>query len=177
LDALLAGPWGPLVIFGLRIGDVSLTTVRTILLVRGQRLLVPVIAVFETLIWIVAIGAALKHLSDPWHVAGYVGGFAAGNVVGMWLEDKLAVGVVSAQIFSRREGARIAAALRGEDFRATELVGHGRDGAVTILLSVVRRRRLPRLIAAAREVDPDVFVSVAEARETGFGRVFAPYRK
>lgn len=177
MDALFAGPWGPLVIFCLRIGDVSLTTVRTILIVRGQRLLVPVIAVFETLIWILAIGAALRHLNDPWHVAGYVGGFAAGNVVGMWLEEILAVGVVSAHVFSRREGARIAEDLRAQGFRATELVGRGRDGAVTILLSVVRRRDLDRLIEVARDADPDVFVSVEEAREPARGRVFAALRK
>ncbi len=172
----MGGPWGPLVIFCLRIGDVSLTTVRTILILRGQKVMVPVIAVFETLIWVLAIGSALSHLNSPLHVAGYVLGFASGNVVGMWLEEKLAVGVVSAHVFSRSAGAAVARALRAQGFGATELLGQGRDGAVTVVLSVARRRDLPRLMDAAHGADAEAFVTVEEARE-GRGRVFAAYRK
>lgn len=177
MSALYAGPWGPLIVFGLRICDVSLTTMRTLLIVRGQRFLVPIIAVFETMIWLTAIGNALTHLDNHWLLAGYVLGFASGNVVGMWLEEKLAVGVVSAHVFSRREGKRVGAALRASGYRVTEIVGQGRDGAVTVLFCVTRRRDLDRLIEIARTEDPDAFVTVEEAREAVQGRVFAALRK
>jgi uncharacterized protein YebE (UPF0316 family) len=173
----MGGPWGPLVIFCLRIGDVSLTTVRTILILRGQKILVPVIAVFETLIWVTAIGSALSHMNSPLHVAGYVLGFASGNVAGMWLEEKLAVGLVSAHVFSRTAGPAVAKALRGAGFGATELTGTGRDGTVTIVFSVARRRDLPRLMETAHAADAAAFVTVEEARTTGSGRVFSALRK
>jgi uncharacterized protein YebE (UPF0316 family) len=93
IEQLFGGPWGPLVIFLLRIVDVSLATVRMLLSVRGQKLLVPLIGFFEVLIWLFAAGNAIRHLSSPYHVIGYAGGFAAGTAVGLWVEEKLAFGL------------------------------------------------------------------------------------
>ena len=46
MDALFASAWGPLVIFLLRICDVSMATMRMLLSVRGIKSLVPIIGFF-----------------------------------------------------------------------------------------------------------------------------------
>ena len=78
MDALLAAPIGALLIFLLRIVDVSMSIMRMILAVRGHRVAAASIGFFEVLIWLVAVGAALEHLDSWLHIVGYAAGFAAG---------------------------------------------------------------------------------------------------
>jgi hypothetical protein len=58
---VFAGPWGPFVIFGLRIIDVSLSTVRILPAVRGRKQLVPIIGFVEVLVWLFAAGNAIRN--------------------------------------------------------------------------------------------------------------------
>src|SRR5690606_29699166 len=140
LDPLFAGPWGPVLIFSLRIIDVSLATVRVLLAVRNHRMIVPVLGFFEVTVWIVAVGSAIRNLESGWHVLGYATGFAAGNFVGLWIEEKLAFGFATVRIVSAYGGVELAEALRDRGFGVTEFSGQGRDGPVEVVYAVLRRR-------------------------------------
>jgi uncharacterized protein YebE (UPF0316 family) len=164
IDVLFAGPWGPVLIFCLRIFDVSLSTMRILLAVRGQRAIVPVIGFFEVLIWIFAVGNAIRHLDSSLHLLGYAGGFAAGNVVGMWIEEKLAIGLATVRIISRHSGVELADALRAFGFGATEFAGQGREGRVEVVHTVVQRRDIPKVFIEVDRWDPDAFVTIEEPR-------------
>ena len=164
LAQVFAGPWGPLVIFLLRIIDVSLATTRMLLAVRGQRVLVPIIGFFEVLIWLFAAGNAIQFLDSPLHVVGYAGGFAAGNVVGLWVEEKLALGLATVRIISEHGGVELADALREMGFGVTEFTGQGREGIVEVVYTVARRADTPRILRTVGEWAPDSFVTVEEPR-------------
>lgn len=79
MDVLFALPYGPLVIFAMRVIDVSIGTLRVIVLVRGHRSLAAAVGFFEVLVWIVAVAQALQHLESAYHVIGYAGGIVAGT--------------------------------------------------------------------------------------------------
>lgn len=161
----------------LRICDVSLATVRVLLAVRGARLIVPLIGFFEVLIWIFAVGSAIRHLESGWHVFGYAGGFAAGNVVGLWLEEKLAFGLASIRIISRHGGVEVAEALRELGYGVTEFAGHGREGLVEVVYTVVRRRQIPQIMAQVQRWDPEAFVTVETPQQIHRGMMFQKRRK
>jgi uncharacterized protein YebE (UPF0316 family) len=169
LEALFAGPYGPLVIFLLRIVDVSLSTVRILLAVRGHRSFVPVIGFFEVLIWVLAVGNAIRFLDSGWHLLGYAGGFATGTWVGMKLEERLAIGYATIRAVSRYVGVELADALRGLGFGVTEFAGQGRDGGVEVVYTVCMRRDIPRVIAEVERWDPQAFITVEEPRDIRFG--------
>jgi uncharacterized protein YebE (UPF0316 family) len=177
IDALFAGPWGPLVIFLLRIVDVSMATMRQLLVMRNSRMAAPVIGFFEVLIWIFAVGSAIRNMGSPWHVLGYASGFAVGNVVGLWLEEKLAMGLASIQIVSRTGGVELATALRDRGFGVTAWAGQGRDGKVEVAHTVVKRRQIVEVLAVVDTCDPDAFVSVEEPRAIRRGWMFPGRRK
>lgn len=169
IDALFAGAWGPLLIFVLRIFDVSLSTLRILLSMRNQRVLVPIIGFFEVLIWIFAVGSAIRNLESMWHVLGYAGGFATGNIVGLWIEGKLAIGLATLRIISRAGGVELAEALRERGYGVTEFFGQGREGRVEIVYTAVARREIPRVLDEVARWDPDAFVTVEEPREVRRG--------
>ncbi len=165
IDAMFAGPWGPVLIFILRIFDVSLSTLRILLSMRNQRVMVPIIGFFEVLIWIFAVGSAIRNLESVWHVLGYAGGFAMGNIVGLWIEGKLAIGLATLRIISRAGGVEIAEALRDRGYGVTEFFGQGREGRVEIVYTAVARREIPRVLDEVSRWDPEAFVTVEEPRE------------
>lgn len=142
-------------IFLARVCDVSLGTLRTIVIFRGYRLLAGVLGFFEVLIWLLAAGQVIRHL-DAWYLAvAYAGGFATGNVVGSWLEAKLAIGLELVRIISTTPGSDLAGGLTRAGYDVTELgavANAARD--VQVVLVVERRRRVPVLMRCVAQLDP-----------------------
>lgn len=176
ISSLFAGPWGPLVIFGLRIVDVSLSTVRILLAVRGRKLLVPIIGFVEVLVWLFAAGNAIRHLDSIWHILGYAFGFSAGTSVGLWIEEKLAIGIATMRIITMRTGAGLAEGLRTLGCGVTEFTGQGRQGPVEVLNTVVTRRQIPLVLREIERWDPDAFITIEEPREIRRGWMFSTPR-
>jgi uncharacterized protein YebE (UPF0316 family) len=174
---LLAGPLGPILIFGLRIVDVSLATLRMLLSMRNARKLVPLIGLAESLIWVVAVGTAIQNLHSIWHILGYSGGFATGTAVGLWIEGKLAVGLATVRVISTGRGEAVADALRDRGFGVTEFPGYGRQGRVEMLYTVVKRRQIPQVIQEVEALDGEAFISVEEPRTIRRGWMFPARRK
>jgi uncharacterized protein YebE (UPF0316 family) len=176
VQELLAGPAGPFVIFGLRIVDVSMGTVRVLLVVRNAKVLVPLIGFFEILIWISAVSGVVANLDSPLLMVGYAGGFATGNVIGLHIEERIALGLATVRTVVMEEGARVAGVLRQAGFGVTEMEGMGRDGPVEVLYSVIPRRHVQRFLAILDREAPRSFVVVDEPRGIRRGWMF-PSRK
>ena len=174
LELLFAGAWGPLLVFCLRIFDVSFTTLRILLSVRDARWVVPVLAFFEVSIWLAAAGHAMAHLTNPIYVLGYTTGYATGTWVGLWLEQKLAFGWASLQVISRLPGGAVADHLRQRGIAVTELTGKAHVGRVDIVQAVLKRRELPAALATIERCDPDAFVMVEQPNVAQRGWLLAP---
>lgn len=165
LGALFASPlYGPLLIFACRICDVSLDTMRVIFAIRGKRGIAAVLGFFMALIWIFAVGNAIKHLDSIWHILGYAGGYAMGTFVGITIERALAYGVATVRVVSQHSGVEIAEALRSRGYGVTEFPGFGRDGVVEIVDCVVQRSHLDEVVAIIAKWDDDAFVTVEEPK-------------
>lgn len=161
-------PWemilGGLFIFVMRICDVTLGTIRLILLTRGQKYHAAALGFFEVLIFLVAISAVIRSADNVWNVLGYCAGFAVGNIVGVTIEERIALGYSMIRIFTSNKGAEIAQALRSNDFGATETFGQGRDGVVSIVVTAVRRRDVGQVQRTVGQVDDNAFIVIDEAR-------------
>ncbi|MFT7461986.1 MAG: hypothetical protein ACI9EF_000321 [Pseudohongiellaceae bacterium] len=155
-------------------------TVRTILVIRGHKLAAAVIGFFEILIWLLAASQVLQQL-DKWYLAvAYAGGFALGNITGMWLEGRLALGVELVRAISRSGDVNLAAELRSHGYSITQMTGMSdTDQPVEVLLVVESRRRVPELLDVIHEADPDALCTISDVRryaprvrprQTGIGR-------
>ncbi len=159
--------WGiALLIFCLRICDVSMGTMRTIAVVQGKLKMSVALGFFEVLIWICGVSQVMAGFTKyPLLAVAYAAGFATGNGVGILLEKKIALGSVVLTIISPREGPAIAERLRCEGQRLTTFEGSGRDGPVTMIYTTCPRRGMRRLLETARQIDPRLFYTVEPLRE------------
>lgn len=159
----------PLLIFAARIVDVSLDTMRIIFLNRGRKLIAPVLGFFQALIWVVAISQVMKNLANPVCFFAYGAGFAAGNYIGLLIEEKVASGLLTIRIITSQGCAALVSALRQAGHGATTLTGYGVNGPVDILFVVSRRRNMPTIIGLIKEHAPRAFYSTEEVRSTTGG--------
>ena len=162
VDLLFASPLGALLIFGCRIVDVSCDTLRVLFAIRGKRGVAGALGFVQALIWIFAVGNAVKHLDSPLHILGYAGGYATGTVVGITIEQLLAYGLAQLRIVSSHGGVEIAEALRECGFGVTEFAGFGRQGSVEVVSTVVQRAHIAEVMRVVDRYDPQAFVTAAE---------------
>jgi uncharacterized protein YebE (UPF0316 family) len=159
-------------IFFLRVTDMTLDTLRVLFVMRGRKSIAWVLSFFAAGVFVLAIGTALSDLSNPLNIIGYAAGFATGNVIGMWIEERLAIGHILLSIVSPRFGAAIAERLRQQGFAVTEVPAFGKDGAVTMLNCSVLRKHVDSVRMMVNEVDPQAFITAGDIRPVrrGFWR-------
>ncbi len=155
---------GALTIFGLRITDMSLDTLRMLFVVRGRKDIAWVLGFCQSVVFVIAITRVLSNLSNPLTVLGYAAGFATGNVLGMLVEERLAIGHIQLQIVTRRHGAALAKALRAGGYGVTEISARGRDGTVRLLTTSVLRKDLAHARHIVHETDREAFITSEDVR-------------
>jgi uncharacterized protein YebE (UPF0316 family) len=160
MEAILGG----LLIFVLRLSDVTLGTLRILMTVRGRKPLAAAIGFVEVTIFIVAISRVVRNVDNIWLVLGYSAGFAAGTLVGMTIEERLALGWTVVRVISSDLSKHLAEVLRTAGFGVTEMAGHGMKGDVGIFEVVVRRTDLPKVLQMVDQVEGKAFVTVEETR-------------
>jgi uncharacterized protein YebE (UPF0316 family) len=160
LDAIFLAAF----IFVLRIVNSALGTVRVIVTVHQHRWLSSALSFIEALIFAFVIANVVNDLSNFLNLMAYCGGFALGNYIGMVIESRYITSYMTATIIVHDKGHDIAATLRQHGYGVTETLGEGRDGTVTMLRSVLLQRDVPDMLTVVRQVHPEAFVSVEEAR-------------
>ena len=162
-------PWeslsGALVIFGLRLTDVPIGTLKTVLMVRGMRTWATILGLLEVTIWLTAMGRVMDHLDNPWNIGGYALGYSAGTWLGMWLESRLAFGSVEVHTISMTHSAEVAEVIRAAGYGVTQFQGYGQSGPVCIVGTIAERKHLDNLLKRIHAVDPNAFVTVDDSRQ------------
>jgi uncharacterized protein YebE (UPF0316 family) len=156
-----------LIIFFLRIVDVSMGTVRTLAVVAGHIRISVVLGFLEVLIWVFAISQVIQTVAEsPLVLFMYAGGFATGNAVGILVERRLALGRRVVRLISNQRGHEIAAALRAAGQPVTTFRGEGRDGERLLIYLLCERKRLPEIVRLSRDIDPDLFYVIEPVSES-----------
>lgn len=159
----------PLLVFVARIADVALGTMRIIFVSRGRRNLAPLLGFVEVLIWISVVSQVVRGANDLPAYLSYAAGFAAGNYVGMLIEERLALGTLMVRVILAHKGDELAGQLRQGGFGVTVVTGQGAHGPVNLLYTIVKRKDLGPVTAIIHRVCPGAFFSVEEVRSSEMG--------
>jgi uncharacterized protein YebE (UPF0316 family) len=156
-------------IFALRVADMTLDTLRVLFVMRGKKQVSWVLGFFQSAIFVLAIGRVLSQVNNPLNVIGYAAGFATGNVVGMIIEERIAIGHILVTIISPRRGSAIVTHLRQNGYAVTELSGRGKDGMVSIIHCSVLRKQVDPVQKLVNEIDPEAFITIEDVRPLKHG--------
>ena len=163
----------PLIIFFARICDVSLGTMRIVFVSKGKKNIAPILGFFELFIWIVVINEVFKSADSIACYFAYAGGYAAGNYVGMNIEERLAIGSQIIKVFSAKDVAALQKSLNDAGFGTTVVDGDGSAGKVKILYTIINRKTSEQARKMLIEFDPLIFYVVEDVRLVKSG-IFPP---
>jgi len=161
-----------LLIFIVRVVATTLDTIRVILTMRSSKFWVWLLGFINSLIWVLTFAFVMSDIENMVNIIFYAAGFATGNVMGMWIEDKLAVGFAEVRVISSKWGAAILDVLRKNNYAVTEIPARGKDGMVSVITSSVRRSQVHELEDMVREIDENAFITTEDvvAVRRGFWR-------
>lgn len=136
------------------------------MLTRGYYLVAAVIGFFEVAVFVFVLGAVISGgINDPLKIIAYAGGFAAGNIVGALIEEKMAFGYVIIHVFPTMSSSdELTARLRKENYGVTQIAGEGRSGMREVLIVTAKRKNLPNILKTINEVEPDTFFNISDIR-------------
>ena len=155
-----------LIIFSLRLADQSLGTMRALLVSKNKPIYAALIGLVESAIWIVAISQVVKDIDDPVLIGAYAAGFAAGTILGSYIERIVGVGNIVVRVFCPANSPSVAEALREDGYGVTIIDGEGKDGPVKIYLCVIPRRKLKSVLNMIEEINPNSFITTDMANPT-----------
>lgn len=173
MEAVLAA----VLIFCLRLIDVSLGTLRIQFLVQGRRRLAGLVAFFESLVWTIAAVQVLGDLDEPIKIVGYAGGYAAGTMLGGLLESRIGLGDRLVRVVAPMDSPPVGTVLHAAGYPVTVLNGEGALGAVRVSFSVVPRRRVAHVMDLIRRHNSEAFVTVEESTRANGGIPATAIRK
>ncbi|MCC6613704.1 MAG: hypothetical protein IT320_09520 [Anaerolineae bacterium] len=153
-----------LLILGLRVFNTGMATVRLIIINRGNRFVSSAMAFVEALLFAYTISTIATDFGNVLNLVAYCLGLSLGNYIGMVIESRYFLSYVTVNIISKTKGHEIATALREAGYGVTESVGEGREGAVTMLKSLVDNRQMGPLLRIVQQVHNEAFVAVEPAR-------------
>lgn len=154
----------PVFIYFARIVDVSLGTLRIVMVSKGFKLRAVILSFVEILIWAVVVAQLLQNLDHWVNYVAFAGGFATGTFVGMYIEDKLRMGTILVRVITREKSTQIMDALKLAGMGITAIQGKGGFNDVTIIFSVLKRKRWDEMVRIIKENDPEAFYSAEDVK-------------
>lgn len=167
----------PLLIMMARVVDVSLDTIRVIMVAKGYKNFAPFIGFFQILIWLFTITRIMGNLENWFTYIGYAGGFALGTYVGIILEEKLALGYELVRVITGVGATDLIKGLREKGYPVTTVEGEGREGSVGVLYIIINRKLLKDVIKLIQKFNPNAFYTIEDMRFVSHPTLMSPGRK
>ena len=154
-------------IFLARIVDVSLGTIRTVLVVKGKNITPAIVAFFEVLIWFVVAREALNtDLNSILIPIFYALGYATGTYIGTFITSKVVDGLIGVQVITKSTNNKMLKEMRNQGFGVSvvDLKKNNDNHKKDMLIIELNKKRLKELTHIIRTNDPDAFVIINETK-------------
>ena len=156
---LLENAWTLLfIILMINVVYVSFFTLRMILTLKGIRYGAAVVGMVEITIYVTGLGLVLDNMTSVLHVMAYALGFGIGVIVGMKIEEKLALGYIAVNVITKEYEPDIPNQLRDKGYGVTNWIANGREGERMMMEILTSRKSERDLFATVKSLDPKAFI-------------------
>ncbi|CAM3860783.1 DUF5698 domain-containing protein [Cytobacillus oceanisediminis] len=143
---------------------VSFFTIRMILTLKGQRYLAAFISTIEVVIYVIGLGLVLDNLNEIQNLIAYAVGYGIGVIVGMKIEEKLALGYITVNVITKEYDRDLPKALRDKGYGVTNWAANGLEGDRMALQILTPRKYELKLYQTIKELDPKAFIIAYEPK-------------
>ncbi|MED3575360.1 DUF2179 domain-containing protein [Cytobacillus praedii] len=152
------------IILVINIVYVSFFTIRMILTLKGQRYLAALISMIEVVIYVIGLGLVLDNLNEIQNLIAYAVGYGIGVIVGMKIEEKLALGYITVNVITKEYDKDVPKMLREKGYGVTNWAANGLEGDRMALQILTPRKYELKLYQTIKELDPKAFIIAYEPK-------------
>ena len=165
-----------LIVCAAKIIEISIQSLKTCMMVKGQRLKAAALGFIECTIWGLVISTIIGTLGDNiFLLLFYCVGYASGLFIGSTIESKIALGTSNLQLIANDENTqKITEYLKESNKGYTVFEGHGSIDKMNMIFIVLPRKEAPKMLKTLRKLcDNKVFVVASEISKYagGYGMV------
>jgi uncharacterized protein YebE (UPF0316 family) len=153
-----------LIIVAINVTYVTLQTLRLILLIKGLRVFASLMSVIEVFVYLMGLSIILTNLNSYWNIAAYCLGYGLGVYTGSRMEEKLALGYITAEVIVDSINGNLPQELRKNNFGVTSWIGEGRDGPRLVMTVLAKRNRQKELLEVLDRNCSNAFVVFEEPK-------------
>jgi uncharacterized protein YebE (UPF0316 family) len=159
----------PALIFLARIVDVTIATLRMMFVSRGARRQAAIAGFFESLLWIIIVSQIMQNLHNVMCFVAYAAGYSGGTLVGMKIEERLAIGKVMVRVITAKPADALVACLREQRFGVTSVAAEGAQGPVRVIFMALKRSDVPHVVRLVQTHNPNAFYTIEDIRRVSEG--------
>jgi len=165
-----------LIVCAAKIIEISIQSLKTCMMVKGQRLKAAMLGFVECMIWGLVISTIISTLGDNlFLLLFYCVGYATGLFLGSTIEGKIALGTSNLQLIANDENTKLIIAYLRQNKRGyTVFGGQGSTDKMNMILIVLPRREMKRVLREIRRLcNNRVFVVASDVSKYagGYGLV------
>ncbi len=161
-----------LLVCAAKIVEITIQSLKTCMMVKGQRLKAAGLGFVECTIWGLVVSTIIGTLGDDvFLLLFYCVGYATGLFLGSTIENKIALGTSNLEIIASDESTeKIVAYLNGHGRGYTIFEGHGSKDKMNMIFIVLPRKEAPKLLRELRQnCDNKIFVVASEVSKYAGG--------
>lgn len=165
-----------LIVCAAKIVEISIQSLKTCMMVKGQRLKAAFLGFVECMIWGLVISTIISTLGDNLLLlVFYCAGYATGLFLGSTIEGKIALGTSNLQLIANDENTKLIISYLRENKRGyTIFSGRGSTDRMNMILIVLPRREMKKVLKEIRKLcNNRVFVVASDVSKYagGYGLV------
>ena len=165
-----------LIVCAAKIIEISIQSLKTCMMVKGQRVKAAALGFLECVIWGLVISTIIGTLGDNiFLLLFYCVGYASGLYIGSTIEGKIALGTSNLQLIANDENTKIIIEYIKEKGKGyTVFEGHGSKDKMNMILIVLPRKEMQKMLREIRsKCDNKVFVVASDVSKYagGYGMI------
>jgi uncharacterized protein YebE (UPF0316 family) len=141
---------------------VPMLALRTISMVKKLTLLTAFFGFLEAIVYVLGLALVLTGEQTTLAMFVYAVGFSLGLIVGIAIENKIAIGFRSVQVNIKTKNMLLIDGLRAMGYGVTVFEGEGREGSRYMLDILTKRSQEKELFNLINEYEPSAFVIAYE---------------
>lgn len=158
-----------LIILSVNIVYVSLSTIRVILTLKGQKYIAAAIGTLEIMLYTVGLGLVLDNLDRIENLIAYGVGYGIGVIIGSKIEERLALGYTTVNVISSDPELNFTERLRENGYGVTSWYAYGMEGDRLSMQILTPRKYESHLYHTIKEIDPKAFIISYEPKQINGG--------
>ena len=165
-----------LIVCAAKIIEITIQSLKTCMMVKGQRIKAAALGFVECMIWGLVISTIISTLGDNLALLlFYCVGYATGLFLGSTIEGKIALGTSNLQLIANDENTKLIITYLRENKRGyTIFSGQGSTNKMNMILIVLPRKDMKRVLREIRKLcENHVFVVASDVSKYagGYGLV------